>query len=142
MKNINGKIELEENEVRVNNFVIAKEEKEQYISIQDINQQIYCRISTNIPKGQILDINLQDYLNGDCNADYLEYVVVTTFYFLSTVPDRPFFEQLIRSLNECNERLAAMYGTDKNLSQKENDKILQEMKEYYQKEEEEKTGTA
>ena len=112
------------NDVRIGNFVFHQEAD--YIKVYDINNMVSHRISTLIPKGQLLSMALKDRVK---NEQWLMNYVAVTFNVLSCIPDNDFFADINKAAEACLSRHKNLYGIKDEVDPEEDAKVLESEKE-------------
>lgn len=105
MKVKDGKIKLEKNDYRVDNFVLSVEK--QHIKVQDLNQCFTLRFLKRMPIGIWLDSLIK---RGDEGVDSLKTYIAVIWSSLSPVPDSEYMQSLIDSAKACIGRHPEWYG--------------------------------
>ena len=137
MRILNGKVKLDNRDVRVGNFVYTNEPD--HIKVQDINLTITHRINRGIAKGQLLAMMLDDPKKYE--RDLHNYAAII-YNLLCTVPDAQMYEDINKAVMECINRHKDVYGMKDDITPEDDAKIVQEEKELHEAMEEikEKVG--
>lgn len=112
-------------DVRVGNFIYHKEEG--YIKISDVAGMISHRLSIFIPKGRLLMEAMEQQTEGA--KRFLENYAVVMFNVMGCVVDNKFLAEINDAAHGAINRHKDIYGIKEDISDKEDNQILQEVKE-------------
>ena len=128
MRTVNGKLKLAANERRLGNFVIKLEEN--HVKLSDINSLFTHRVARGIPVGQFLEMAYKDIRKDEAKAKGVGNWIAVMFTVFSVIPDVEFLEAVFEASRACMERHPEAYGAPVgDVSDEEDAKIIQEVKE-------------
>lgn len=119
-----GKLKLSKDERQVGNFVIKNEET--HMKICDINGNMTHRVSKMF--------NIGKYLEEAWNrkeTTFLENYAALVWVFSNTVSDAQFFDDIDNACRSCIMRHKDLYGIKEDISEIEDNSILEESRKVY-----------
>lgn len=119
-----GKLKLSKNERQVGNFVVKNEEY--HFKICDINSNMTHRVSKLL--------NIGKYLEEAWNrkeSTFLENYAALVWVFTNTVSDEQFFTDIDNACRSCIMRHKELYGIKEDISEIEDNSVLEESREVY-----------
>lgn len=127
--NKKGEIKLDNNEVRVGNYVV-REEKD-YIKVMDINGMLSFRYhNVFIGKGLYYKELLAMVRRGEEGAEeVLKTVCFVDHYLLTAIYDKQGMEDIVSKVTEIIKRRPELYGMDANPTEEKNEQDLQATKD-------------
>lgn len=119
-----GRLKLSKDERQVGNFVVKNEEN--HFKISDINGSMTHRVSKELNIGRFLE-EAWKHKESNFLANYSALVWV----FSNTVTDPQFFLDIDKACRECINRHKDLYGIKEDISDVEDNSILEEAREVY-----------
>ena len=123
-----GKVIVTGADRRVGNFVWSNYSES--IAFTDINRTIQTKISKRTLVGQMIERAIKDK-----NDTFLHNYAGVLYYLNGLAPDKEFIEEAFKAAQACLERHPELYGK-KEVSDEEDAKIVEEVKEITEFEEE------
>lgn len=120
-----GKLKLSKDERQFGNFIYKNEAD--YVKITDINSNMTHRMSKMLSMGQMLSIALKEKHN-----EWLENYAALVWLFSNIVTDEQFFLDINKVCEECINRHKDLYGIKENISEEENQEIIDETREVHE----------
>lgn len=119
-----GKLKLSKDERQYGNFVVKNEET--HMKICDINGYMTHRVSKENNIGKFLE---EAWKKKESN--FLHNYASLVWIFSNTVTDPQFFVDIDKACGDCINRHKELYGIKEDLSDAEDNAILEELREVY-----------
>ena len=130
-----GKIRLEQNEVRVGNFFVRRDDLQ--MKITDLNGVFHHAVNRRMPIGIWLENIWSRAYHGEEGAvETLQTYIASMWSLFSVAPDNEFITDVIKTAKDALERHPDWYGIKTDATDEENDEAVKEVMEMKEFEEE------